>query len=239
MFERFTEQLRGAVVFAQEEARSLDHNYIGTEHLLAGLRREEEGGAARALESAGITVDAVLGTIQTLVGRGEQPSPERIPFTPRAKKGLEYSLRESLQLGHRHISTGHLLLGLISQDDSVAVQVLRELGADLGQLRSRVIQGLADDPEDRGEYSPPLGRRIQPTRGVLSLLDTIDERLSAIERHLGIGRLHPDTGVGSGTAGTEAGELAGLKAEADRLRALLREHDIDPEDPGGASAAAG
>ena len=161
MFERFTEQLRGAVVLAQEEARSLDHNYIGTEHLLAGLRSEEEGGAARALESAGITLDAVRETIQALVGRGEQPSPKHMPFTPQAKEGLEYSLRESLQLGHHHISTGHLLLGLISQEDSVAVQVLGRLGADLGQLRSRVIQGLEDDPEDHGEYSPPLRRRVQ------------------------------------------------------------------------------
>ena len=197
MFKRFTEQLRGAVVLAQEEARSLDHNYIGTEHLLAGLRSEEEGGAARALESADITLDAVRETIQALVGRGEQPSPKHMPFTPQAKEGLEYSLRESLQLGHHHISTGHLLLGLISQEDSVAVQVLRRLGADLGQLRSRVIQGLEDDPEDRGEYSPPLRRRVQRSSAVLDLLDTIDERLSAIERQLGIAGPDPDTGSAS------------------------------------------
>lgn len=201
MFERFTEQLRGAVVLAQEEARSLDHNYIGTEHLLAGLRSEEEGEAARALESAGITLDAVRETIQALVGRGEQPSPKHMPFTPQAKEGLEYSLRESLQLGHHHISTGHLLLGLISQEDSVAVQVLGRLGADLGQLRSRVIQGLEDDPEDHGEYSPPLRRRAQRSSAVLDLLDTIDERLSAIERQLGIARPDPDTGGASAAAG--------------------------------------
>lgn len=200
MFERFTEQLRGAVVLAQEEARSLDHNYIGTEHLLAGLRREEEGGAARALESADITLDAVRETIQALVGRGEQPSPKHMPFTPQAKEGLEYSLRESLQLGHHHIGTGHLLLGLISQEDSVAVQVLGRLGADLGQLRSRVIQGLEDDPEDSGEYSPPPRRRLRPHSAVLDLLDTIDERLSAIERQLGIARPDPDTG-GASAAG--------------------------------------
>ncbi len=203
MFERFTEQSRGAVVYAQEEARRFDHNYIGTEHLLAGLRREEESGAAKALDSAGVTLVAVRAAIQALVGQGEQPPPGHIPFTRRAKKTLEYALRESLQLGHHHISTGHLLLGLISQDDSVAAQVLRELGADLGQLRSRVIQGLADDPEDSGEYSPPPRLRARPSSAVLDLLDTIDERLSAIERQLGIGH----------------------------------EHDTDPGDPGGASAA--
>ena len=103
MFERFTDQSRRAIVLAQEEARHFDHNYIGTEHLLAGLRREERGAAARALESAGITVDAVRGKIETLVGRGEQPPSGHIPFTPGAKKCLELSLREALKLGHNHI----------------------------------------------------------------------------------------------------------------------------------------
>ena len=203
MFERFTDQSRRAVVLAQEEARRFNHNYIGTEHLLAGLRREERGAAARALESAGITVDAVRGQIETIIGQGQQPPSGHIPFTPRAKKCLELSLRQALKLNHRHIDTGHLLLALISKDDCVAVQVLRRLGADLGQLRSRVIQGLEDDPEESSEYSPPPWRRARPHSAVLDLLDTIDERLSAIERQLGI----------------------------------AREHDTDPGDPGGASAA--
>ena len=115
MFERFTDESRRAVVLAQEEARRLNHNYIGTEHLLAGLRREERGAAARALESAGITLDAVRAEIEALVGRGQQAPSGHIPFTPRAKKCLELSLREALKLGHHHIGTGHLLLALISQ----------------------------------------------------------------------------------------------------------------------------
>jgi ATP-dependent Clp protease ATP-binding subunit ClpA len=256
MFERFTDPARRAVARAQEEARSFDHNYIGTEHLLAGLSCEERGSAARTLESAGITVDVVRGKIETLVGRGQQPPSGHIPFTPQAKKCLELSLREALNLGHNHISTGHLLLGLISQDDSMAVQVLGGLGADLGQLRARVIQGIEDDPEDRGGFSPPpRPRRAQLSGAAFGLLDTIDIRLSSIELHLGITRSGPDAGAESEAAESseKPGELAELqaeadrsqaeagrlRAEADRLRALLREHDIDPDAPGDASAAAG
>ena len=158
MFERFTDQSRRAVVLAQEEARRLNHNYIGTEHLLAGLRREERGAAARALESAGITMDAVRAEIETLVGRGQQAPSGHIPFTPRAKKCLELSLREALKLDHDHIGPGHLLLALISQDDCVAVRVLGGLGADLEQLRAQVIREIEDDPENRGG-SPPLRPR--------------------------------------------------------------------------------
>jgi ATP-dependent Clp protease ATP-binding subunit ClpA len=256
MFERFTDHSRGAIVLAQQEARYLDHNYIGTEHLLAGLQCEEGGAAARALESAGITVDAVRGKIEALVGRGERPPSGHIPFTPGAKQCLEFSLRESLKLGHNHISTGHLLLGLISQDDSMAVQVLGGLGADLGQLHARVIQDIEDDPEDRGGFSPPpRSRRAQLSGAASGLLDTIDIRLSSIELHLGITRSGPDAGAESEAAESseKPGELAELqaeadrsqaeagrlRAEADRLRALLREHDIDPDAPGDASAAAG
>ena len=160
MFERFTDQSRRAVVLAQDEARRFNHNYIGTEHLLAGLRREEQGAAARALESAGITVDAVRGKIETIIGQGTQPPSGHIPFTPRAKKCLELSLREALKLNHRHIDTGHLLLALISQDDCVAVQVLSGLGTDLGQLRARVISEIEENPEDR-DYSRPLRLRLR------------------------------------------------------------------------------
>jgi ATP-dependent Clp protease ATP-binding subunit ClpC len=200
MFERFTDQSRRAVVLAQEEARRLNHNYIGTEHLLAGLRREERGAAARALESAGITVDAVRGQIEILIGRGQQPPSGHIPFTPRAKKCLELSLRQALKLNHRHIDTGHLLLALISKDDCVAVQVLGGLGADRGQLRARVISEIEENPEDR-DYSRPL--RLRPRGAPLSdavqdLLWEIGDRLSAIELHLGIARPVPDAGAGSG-----------------------------------------
>ena len=143
MFERFTDQSRRAVVLAQQEARHLNHNYIGTEHLLAGLRRETRGVAARVLESAGITMDAVRAEIEKLVGRGESTPSGHILFTAGAKKCLELSLREALNLGHNHIGTGHLLLGLMSNDDGVAVQVLRGLGADLVQLRAQVMEAVS------------------------------------------------------------------------------------------------
>jgi ATP-dependent Clp protease ATP-binding subunit ClpC len=200
MFERFTDPARRAVARAQEEARGFDHNYIGTEHLLAGLSCEERGAAAKTLESAGITVDAVRGKIETLVGRGQEPQSGHILFTPQAKKCLELSLREALNLGHNHIGTGHLLLGLISQDDIVAVKVLRELGADLAQLRTQVIAETEGQPEGL-DYSPPL-RMSPPLRlqraqlsAVQGLLDTIDNRLSAIELHLGIARPGPEGGA--------------------------------------------
>jgi ATP-dependent Clp protease ATP-binding subunit ClpA len=231
MFERFTDQSRRAVVLAQDEARSFNHNYIGTEHLLAGLRRENRGVAARTLESAGITMDAVRAEIEKHVGRGELASSGHIPFTSGAKKCLELSLREALNLGHNHIGTGHLLLGLISKDDCVAVQVLVGLGADLGQLRAQVILQIEDDPEDRGGFSPPRPQRAELPNAVQTLLDTIDERLSAIERRLGMAEEGGSAGAGS--------EADRLQAEVSRLRALLREHDIDPGDPGDASAAAG
>jgi ATP-dependent Clp protease ATP-binding subunit ClpA len=206
MFERFTDQSRRAVVLAQEEATRFDHNYIGTEHLLAGLRREERSAAARALESAGITLDAIRGEIETLVGRGPQAPSGHIPFTPQAKKCLELSLRQALKLDHRHIDTGHLLLALISQDDCVAVRVLGGIGTDLEQLRAQVIREIEDNPEDRGYSPPPRPRRVQLPDTVLSLLETIDDRLSAIELHLGITRPGSDTGAGAGESPAGPGE---------------------------------
>ena len=210
MFERFTEQARRAVVRAQEEARGFDHNYIGTEHLLVGLRCEEPGAAARTLESAGITVDAVRGKVETLVGRGQEPPAAHIPFTPQAKKCLELALREAMKLGHNHISTGHLLLGVISQQDSVAVRVLGELGADLGELRTRAIAEIEAQPEGLGYSSPPPRPRRAPLSGtVQGLLEQIDDRLSAIEQHLGIARPVPDAGAKSGESSAEAGDAGG------------------------------
>src|SRR5712691_1797482 len=128
MFERFTDQSRRVVVLAQEEARRLDHNYIGTEHLLLGMLREERGEAARALARAEITTDAVRGRIEALVGRGETAPSGHIPFTPSAKESLELSLREALKLGHQYIGTGHLLLGLTRVGNDTGVQILGELG---------------------------------------------------------------------------------------------------------------
>ncbi len=130
MFERFTNRSRRVVVLAQEESRGLNHSYIGTEHLLLGLLYEGTGAGAKALGSMDITLGAARDQVEVLVGRGQQSSSGHIPFTPRAKRCLEMSLRESLQLGHNYIGTGHLLLGLISQGDGRAVQVLANLGAD-------------------------------------------------------------------------------------------------------------
>ncbi|GAA4115574.1 ATP-dependent Clp protease ATP-binding subunit [Knoellia locipacati] len=140
MFERFTDRARRVVVLAQEEARLLNHNYIGTEHILLGLIHEGEGVASKALESLGISLDAVREQVQEIIGQGQQAPTGHIPFTPRAKKVLELSLREALQLGHNYIGTEHILLGLIREGEGVAAQVLVKLGADLGRVRQQVIQ---------------------------------------------------------------------------------------------------
>jgi len=143
MFERFTDRARRVVVLAQEEARMLNHNYIGTEHILLGLIHEGEGVAAKALESLSISLDGVREQVQEIIGQGQQAPSGHIPFTPRAKKVLELSLREALQLGHNYIGTEHILLGLIREGEGVAAQVLVKLGADLNRVRSQVIQLLS------------------------------------------------------------------------------------------------
>jgi ATP-dependent Clp protease ATP-binding subunit ClpC len=143
MFERFTEKARRVVIYAQEEARMLNQNYIGTEHLLLGLIREQDGIAAKALESLNIALDDVHTQVEELIGRGTYVPNGHIPFTPRAKKVLELSLREALQLGHNYIGTEHILLGLIREGEGVAAQVLLNLGADLEKVRSAVIQLLS------------------------------------------------------------------------------------------------
>ncbi|MGN6414518.1 ATP-dependent Clp protease ATP-binding subunit [Flexivirga sp.] len=140
MFERFTDRARRVVVLAQEEARMLNHNYIGTEHILLGLIHEGEGVAAKALESLGISLDAVREQVQEIIGPSQQTQSGHIPFTPRAKKVLELSLREGLQLGHSYIGTEHILLGLIREGEGVAAQVLVKMGADLSRVRQQVIQ---------------------------------------------------------------------------------------------------
>jgi ATP-dependent Clp protease ATP-binding subunit ClpC len=143
MFERFTDRARRVVVLAQEEARMLSHNYIGTEHILLGLIHEGEGVAAKALESLGISLEAVRAQVEEIIGQGQQAPSGHIPFTPRAKKVLELSLREALQLGHNYIGTEHILLGLIREGEGVAAQVLVKLGADLNRVRQQVIQLLS------------------------------------------------------------------------------------------------
>ncbi|HEV2309168.1 MAG TPA: Clp protease N-terminal domain-containing protein, partial [Acidimicrobiia bacterium] len=156
MFERFTDRARRVVVLAQEEARLLNHNYIGTEHILLGLIHEGEGVAAKALESLGISLEAVRAQVEEIIGHGGQAPSGHIPFTPRAKKVLELSLREALQLGHNYIGTEHILLGLIREGEGVAAQVLVKLGADLSRVRQQVIQllsGYAGAKEGQGQGS--------------------------------------------------------------------------------------
>src|SRR6266545_2472890 len=158
VFERFTDRARRVIPLAQEEARRLNHNYIGTEHLLLGLLAEGEGVAAKALEGLGISLEAVRVQVQEIIGQGQAAPTGHIPFTPRAKKVLELSLREALQLGHSYIGTEHILLGLIREGEGVAAQVLQNLGAALEAARQQVIQllqGYAGKGEGQpGEQSP-------------------------------------------------------------------------------------
>src|SRR6201746_998915 len=154
MFERFTDRARRVVVLAQEEARMLNHNYIGTEHILLGLIHEGEGVAAKALESLGISLEAVRSQVEEIIGQGQQAPSGHIPFTPRAKKVLELSLREALQLGHNYIGTEHILLGLIREGEGVAAQVLVKLGADLSRVRQQVIQLLSGYQGSSGKGEP-------------------------------------------------------------------------------------
>ena len=169
MFERFTDGARRVVVLAQEEARLLDHDFIGTEHVLLGMLREGEGIAPRVLESRGISMEAARARVEEIVGRGSSSPSGHIPFTPRAKKALEYALRQALQLGDQFIGTEHLLLGLLREGRGVANRVLEQLGADLDQICEQVIQ-MADaerkDPTETEEEPgrPPLAKpEIQPT----------------------------------------------------------------------------
>jgi ATP-dependent Clp protease ATP-binding subunit ClpC len=274
MFERFTDRARRVVVLAQEEARMLSHNYIGTEHILLGLIHEGEGVAAKALESLGISLEAVRQQVEEIIGQGQQAPSGHIPFTPRAKKVLELSLREALQLGHNYIGTEHILLGLIREGEGVAAQVLVKLGADLNRVRQQVIQLLHGRQGNEAEGALGAPRQRELVSRVAARLNAVESRLSAIEQRVGTG---PDTGDldqqieqvrGERHAAADAQEyeqaaslrdqekdllaeraaqqeqwvaahpdlpsLAGkfgeLSDEITRLRALLREHGIKPED---------
>src|SRR6056297_57091 len=165
MFERFTDRARRVVVLAQEEAKMLNHNYIGTEHILLGLIHEGEGVAAKALESLGISLEAVRQQVEEIIGQGQQAPSGHIPFTPRAKKVLELSLREALQLGHNYIGTEHILLGLIREGEGVAAQVLVKLGADLSRVRQQVIQLLSGYQGPSGASGSGGGRGEQTPAG--------------------------------------------------------------------------
>jgi ATP-dependent Clp protease ATP-binding subunit ClpA len=161
VFERFTDRARRVVVLAQEESRLLNHNYIGTEHILLGLIAEREGVAAKALEGMGISLAEVRSGVEVIIGRGEFSPSGHIPFTSRAKKVLELSLREALQLGHNYIGTEHILLGLVREGEGVAAQVLVKLGADMNRVRRQVIlllQGYEGEghPEGLREAGPTI-----------------------------------------------------------------------------------
>jgi ATP-dependent Clp protease ATP-binding subunit ClpA len=269
MFERFTERARRVVVLAQEEARMLNHNYIGTEHILLGLIREGSGVAATALESLGISLEAVRQQVKEIIGRGQQAPSGHIPFTPRAKKVLELSLSEANGLGHNYIGTEHILLGLIREGSGVAAQVLVKLGADLNRTRQQVVQLLRGHQGDHvtGEGSPLPD-------DALTRVDSLDRRLAAIERWVGlrpnlddldqeIARVRREKEAAidgqdfelsaalrdqerqllAARAGREkewteaatgrmplAQELGRVKVELERLRAVLRDHDIAPGD---------
>ena len=183
MFERFTDRARRVVVLAQEEARLLNHNYIGTEHILLGLIHEGEGVAARGLEGLGISLESVRSQVVEIIGQGAQAPSGHIPFTPRAKKVLELSLREALQLGHNYIGTEHILLGLIREGEGVAAQVLQKLGAELHKVRQTVIQLLSGaQGEDSGEApTGSSGRRGESASGS-TVLDQFGRNLTQYAR---------------------------------------------------------
>jgi Clp amino terminal domain, pathogenicity island component len=269
MFERFTDRARRVVVLAQEEARMLGRNDIGTEHLLLGLIHEGDGVAAKALESLGISLVAVRQQVQEIIGPGDQVPSGHRPFTPRAKKVLELALRESLQLGHNYIGTEHLLLGLIRESDGVAAQVLVRLGADLNRVRQRVIQLIHGQQSGRW----PLGEGA-PVTEVQARLDAVEGRLTAVEQRVGTGpdtsdldeqidrsrreRLaaavaeeyeqaaslrdrekellaskaarHEQWAAGHPALPDLAERVQQLAEEIERLRAVLRQHGIDPQD---------
>jgi ATP-dependent Clp protease ATP-binding subunit ClpA len=209
MFERFTDRARRVIAMAQEEARMLDHDCIGTEHLLLGLIREGEGVAAQALESLGISLQQVRQQVEEIIGRGQRAPSGDVPFTPRAKKVLELSLREARQLDHNYIGTEHILLGLIREGQGVAAQVLVKLGADLNRVRQQVIQVL-HGYQGRDEPGRRRAARLRSTawrqRGllpeILARVESIDSQLSAIGQRLG--------------AGPEAGDLDQQIAQARR-----------------------
>jgi ATP-dependent Clp protease ATP-binding subunit ClpA len=273
MFERFTDPARRVVVRAQEEARALNHDYIGTEHILLGLVNEGEGAGAKTLESLGISLTSVRETIGAAVGKGQQATGGHIPFTPSAKHVLELSLRESLQLGCDYIGTEHILLGLLRESDSVAARALTGMGVDLARARQRVIQLLQNMPGGSpSDPSPFAGRgaRGQLFEQSTVQLQALDRRLAAVEKWAG---LDPDVAVldeqitrlrrarrsaftredaqeaailrdkeselleqrsaklQESLARPTFAEVVGqLRDEIARLRAILREHGIEPGD---------
>ena len=179
MFERFTDRARRVIVLAQDEARNLKHNYLGTEHILLGLIREGEGVAAKALEALDITLDEVRAQVIEIIGEGQEPPSGHIPFTPRAKKVIEYAMREGLQLGHSYIGTEHLLLGLTREPDGVAAQVLTKLGRSTSSSRA----SRARSPSASAEAPGKAEGRVDHPRPVRPQSDAVGARPQARSRH--------------------------------------------------------
>src|SRR5208282_4436406 len=190
MFERFTDRARRVVVLAQEEARMLDHNYVGTEHILLGLIHEGEGVAAKALTALGIRLNAMRQAVEEIIGHGQHSPSGHIPFTPRAKKVLELSLREALQLGHNYIGTEHMLLGLVREGEGVAAQVLVSLGADLARVRQQVIQ-LLSGYQGKESVGAGSGSSASETPSGSPVLDQFGRNLTQLARE---GKLDPVIG---------------------------------------------
>jgi ATP-dependent Clp protease ATP-binding subunit ClpA len=252
VFERFTDRARRVVVLAQEEARLLNHNYIGTEHLLLGLATEGQGVAAKALESLGIRLEALRAQVKEIIGQGQSAPTGHIPFTPRAKKVLELSLREALQLGHNYIGTEHILLGLIREGEGVAAQVLVKLGADLPRARQQVT-GLLSGYAGGEAAAEPAGARTRLVRmTVPEDLREAEEQLAQVRREKEAAIDAEDFERAAGlrdqerqllmrlaeqerawTAGVDleavAQENERLHREVERLRELLRHHGIEPD----------
>jgi ATP-dependent Clp protease ATP-binding subunit ClpC len=255
MFERFTDRARRVVVLAQEEARLLNHNYIGTEHLLLGLIHEGQGVAAKALEVLGISLEAVRAQVEEIIGQGQSAPTGQIPFTPRAKKVLELSLREALQLGHNYMGTEHILLGLIREGESVAAQVLVKLGADFSRVRQVVIQLLSVSaggpeaaagtrpmqmtaPEDLREDEEQLAEVRRQKEAAIDAQDfdraaTLrDQELQLLERlaeREGTWRAGVDVAAVVHENQRLHGEVQRLHGEVQGLRELLRQHGIQPD----------
>jgi ATP-dependent Clp protease ATP-binding subunit ClpA len=248
MFERFTDRARRSLFLSQEEARLLNHNYVGTEHLLLGLVSEGQGVAAKALESLGISLEAVRAQVEESIGQGQSAPRGHIPFTPQAKKVLELSLREATQLGHNYIGTEHLLLGLVREGEGVAAQVLVKLGADLSRVRQQVIQLLSGYVGGR-----EAGARTRLVRmTVPEELREAEEQLAQVRREKEQAIQVQDFEKAAGlrdqerqlltrmakrerawTAGVDleavVQENENLHREVERLRELLRRHGIEPD----------
>jgi ATP-dependent Clp protease ATP-binding subunit ClpA len=232
VFERFTDRARRVVVLAQEEARRLNHNYIGTEHLLLGLVHQRDAAAARALESLGISLQSVREQVEEFVGRGQIPPAGHVPFTPRGKKVLELSLREALRLGHNYIGTEHVLLGLLREGEGMAAQLLTRLGAGLDDVREAVMSTVAGLEEEESVTLDVLeADEAAQAAGMVAHIGRLDnEVLLAIARARDVARDlgHPATDVAhllvaiaamTDTLGGQA--LAGSGGDATTLQKLL------------------